>query len=213
MKRVLMLPILIGVLFLWSCKSNAQEEHNEKENTHKESKGHDKDGEGHGKESKGHDKDGKNHVKEGKGEHSNKERGEHARDKGEDGEGEEDGTQFTKTQTYDVTKHGVRLILKYNSLTNVFEGTMKNTTSKTIERARVEVHLSNGIELGPTKPMTLASKTKIPVILKATEKFFKTWSTHAEVGNNEHGANSERGEGHGEGEKGEHGNERKGEHN
>lgn len=193
MKRVLILSILICTLFFWSCRSNAQE-HNEKEKTHKEESGHDKDREGHGKEVKGHDKDGEHQEAIG----------EHARDKDEGGEGEEDGTQFNKQQTYNVIKHGVQLVLKYDKQSNAFNGYMLNTSNKNIERARVEVHLSNGTELGPTKPITLVAKMKQEVVLKATEKPFKTWSTHAEVGNNEHGDNSERGEGHSAREKGEH---------
>ena len=61
----------------------------------------------------------------------------------------------------------------------------------------VAVHLSNGIELGPTTPVDLKPSEKISVNLKATEKAFETWSTHAEVGSSE--------EGHGEEGEGEHG--------
>ncbi len=204
MKNLIYRTLLLSLAFTlcFSCRSKAQE-HSENKSNHKEVKGHDSDGEGHGKEVKGHDNDA-NHQET---------RGEHARDKGEGGEGEEDGTQFSKNQTYDVTKHGVRLVLKYNATTNAFEGTMENITNKAIDRARVEVHLSNGIELGPTKPVTLTAKKKHKVVLKATEKTFKTWSTHAEVGNNEHGSESENKEGHSEREKGEHSEENSKEHN
>ena len=150
-------------------------------------------------------------------------RGEHSRDVGERGEGEEDGTQFSKSDVYDVVKRGTRLILKYDAESNSFVGTVENTTNELIKKVRVEVHLSNGIELGPTTPIDLKPGGKITVEIKATEKEFKTWSTHAEVGSSEHGEPHEgdgehRHNGEGEGEhgserEGEHGSEREGEHN
>lgn len=133
------------------------------------------------------------------------ERGEHSRDVGEKGEGEEDATQFSKSDVYDVIKKGTHLVLKYDEESNSFVGTVENTTNELIKKVRVEVHLSNGIELGPTIPMDLKPGEKITVDLKATEKEFITWSTHAEVGSSEHG---ERHEGEGE-----HGHEGEGEHN
>jgi hypothetical protein len=57
---------------------------------------------------------------------------------------------------------------------NSFIGTVENTTGKLIHRVCVEVHLSNGIELGPTKPTDLKSGEKITVKLEASEKEFKT---------------------------------------
>jgi hypothetical protein len=130
------------------------------------------------------------------------ERGEHSRDTGESGEGEENGTQFGKSDVYDVIKKGTHLVLKYAQESNSFIGTFENTTEKMISRVSVEVHLSNGTELGPTTPTDLKPGEKIAVKLKATEKEFETWSTHAEVGSSEHGEQHER--------EGEHGHE--GEH-
>ena len=135
------------------------------------------------------------------------ESGEHSRDVGEKGEGEEDGTQFSKSDVYDEVKKGTLLILKYDAESNSFVGTVENTTNELIIKVRVEVHLSNGIELGPTTPVDLKPGEKITVELKATEKEFKTWSTHAEVGSSEHGEPHE-----GDGEHGNDG-EGEGEHN
>lgn len=123
--------------------------------------------------------------------------------------GEEDGTQFSKSETYSVDKKGVKLMLKYNEARSVFEGTVENTTNKVVKRARVEVHLSNGVELGPTKPKNLKPNETMKVELSAKGQKFKTWSTHAEVGSNEHGHGE-----HGEGKKGrEHSHESRREHN
>lgn len=128
----------------------------------------------------------------------------HNRDEGEkDKEGEEDGNQYFINEKYDEIKNGVRLILKYDEKSNSFIGIVKNTTSNELKKVRVEVHLSNGIELGPTTPVNLAPGKKKDIVLKATAAKFKTWSTHAEVGNRER-----------ESESGEHdgGKERNGEH-
>ena len=132
------------------------------------------------------------------------EKGEHKGDVGEKGEGEEDGTQFGLGDVYDVIKHGAHLVLSFDAESNSFIGTVENTTEKLIKKVRVEVHLSNGIELGPTTPKDLKPGEKIPVKLNATEKAFETWSTHAEVGSSEQGHSHE-----GEGE-GEHGGEKEG---
>ena len=128
------------------------------------------------------------------------ERGEHSRDVEGKGEGEEDGTQFSKNDIYDEIKNGAHLVLSYNAGNNSFTGTVENLTQEVIKNVRVEVHLSNGIELGPTNPKNLKPGEKILVELNATEKAFETWSTHAEVGSREHGNEGGDGEHSGEGE-------------
>ena len=114
------------------------------------------------------------------------------------GEGEESGQEFAKDEAYDHVRNGVRLELVYDAATNAFVGTVENTTNQTVSRVRVEVHLSNGIELGPTTPTDLAPGQKTNVELSATGQDFNQWSAHPEVGSSEHGG----GEGHDEG--GEH---------
>jgi len=122
------------------------------------------------------------------GEHGGEARGEHDRD-GEEhhgDEGEESGAELALDETYDSVRNGVRLILAYDGQTNSFKGTVENTTPKSLERVRVEVHLSNGIELGPTTPSDLAPGAKRKVTLAATEKKFDRWTAHPEVGSGEH---------------------------
>lgn len=138
-------------------------------------------------------------AREGKGEHD-RESAEHGKKKGE-----ESGTELALNETYDKVRRGARLILAYDADSNSFKGTVQNTTDKVLKRVRVEVHLSNGIELGPTTPVNLDPGKKGDVLLKATEMEFDKWSAHPEVGSGEHGHG--RGEGHGE-----HGREGKGEH-
>ena len=129
---------------------------------------------------------------EGSGEHGgNSESGVHS---------EESGTQFAKrSEAYDEVRAGARLILSYDSAANAFTGTVENTTEATLSRVRVEVHLSNGTELGPTTPVDLAPGQAVDVTLEATEEPFTSWSAHPEVG-----GGSESGEYSGDSESGEH---------
>ena len=112
------------------------------------------------------------------------------------GEDEESGQQFAKGETYDNVRNGARLILNYNPNTSAFVGTVENTTNQTLSRVRVEVHLSNGTELGPTTPKDLAPGEKMDVTLDATGENFSTWGAHPEVGSG--GGGESGGEGSGE---------------
>ncbi|HCO95789.1 MAG TPA: hypothetical protein DIU00_17900 [Phycisphaerales bacterium] len=134
-----------------------------------------------------HDRDGGEHSREGYGEHD-REGGEHGE------EGEESGTQLALNEKYDSVRNGARLILTYDAQSNSFNGTVENTTGETLQRVRVEVHLSNGIELGPTTPADLGPGEKRDVKLTTTSKNFDGWSAHPEVGISEHGSDEERGE-------------------
>ena len=101
------------------------------------------------------------------GEHGGGEGGED----GEDGE-EESRTTLTPKQTYDAVRNGARLMLSYDAEANAFTGTVRNVTEGTLSRVRVEVHLSNGTELGPTTPVDLAPGDTIKVTLQATAEPF-----------------------------------------
>ena len=131
----------------------------------------------------------------------------------DDGEGEEKGTKMKIDEKFDEVRRGVRMVLTYDKNSSAFIGTVENITEKIIEKVRVEVHLSNGIELGPTKALDLKPSEKSKIYLSAKGQEFKTWNTHAESGSFEAGHGTER-EAH-EGENSEHGGEkreRKGEH-
>ena len=116
---------------------------------------------------------------------------------------EESGTELALNETYDKVRNGARLILTYDAQSNTFKGTVENTTDETLKQVRVEVHLSNGKELGPTTPADLAPGEKREVQLTVTSTDFDKWTAHPEVGEGEHG--------HGE-EHGEHDRESGGEH-
>ena len=74
--------------------------------------------------------------------------------------GEESSTELTLNETYDNVRNGARLILAYDAQSNSFKGTVENTTDETLQQVRVEVHLSNGTELGPTTPVDLQPGAK-----------------------------------------------------
>ena len=114
------------------------------------------------------------------------------------GSDEESGQQFTINETYDNVRNGTRLILNYDASTSAFVGTVENTTNQTLSQVRVEVHLSNGTELGPTTPRDLAPGEKMDIILDATGENFSTWGAHPEVGSSGSGEYGGQGEGSGE---------------
>lgn len=107
-----------------------------------------------------------------------------------DESGEESGTQYTKTDTYDETRNGARLVLTYDSETQAFSGTVENTTDETLMQVRIEVHLSNGTELGPTEPSNLEAGASMDVTLTAQDEEFDTWGAHPEVGESSGGEHS-----------------------
>ena len=119
-----------------------------------------------------------------------------------EGSEEESGDLLTLDETYDVVRLGARLILEYSAEDNAFVGTVQNTTAETLPQVRVEVHLSNGVELGPTTPQDLESGQTVEVVLGAEAQEFDGWSPHAEVGGSEHGHEGEGGGEHGSGGEG-----------
>ena len=124
--------------------------------------------------------------------------------------GEEGGATLALDETFDQVRKGARLIMNYNKGASAFIGTVENTTNATLQQVRVEVHLSNGTELGPTTPQDLAAGKSMAMRLDAVGESFTGWTPHAEVGpqssgggegsGGEHGAGGESGsEGSGEG--------------
>ncbi len=146
----------------------------------------------------GGERGGEHGRRSGEGEHGSRSES-HDRDGSEHGgEGEEDGTEYAKDAIYDQTRNGANLILQYHAASQSFMGTVENVTDKVLEAVRVEVHLSNGKELGPTPAEDLAPGKQRPVILVAEGMTFEGWTAHPEVGRNEHGheGGGEGGEGH-----------------
>ena len=136
---------------------------------------------------------------------------------GGEGAGSEEGSanQLAPDEIFDEVRGGARLVLGYDAASNAFKGTVENTTSNVLTRVRIEVHLSNGTELGPTTPVDMAPGQALQVDLPSTQAPFTGWIAHAEVGGGEsggegggeHGSGSESGGEHGGGREsgGEHG--------
>ena len=138
--------------------------------------------------------------------------------------GSEEGSgasQLALNETFDEVRGGARLVMVYDAPTNSFRAIVENTTGNTLTNVRIEVHLSNGNELGPTTPVNMAPGQVMRVILPSTPEPFTGWTPHAEVGGGEgqsggeHASGGESGGEHGsagsEGGSGEHsGRERRG---
>lgn len=93
------------------------------------------------------------------------------------------GYRLAKNESInEMQSNAIRTIMSYNSKSNAFEGTLKNVTTKIIIKARIEVHLSNGTELGPTTPTDLDPAQIINVSLSAVGENFTRWTPLAEHG-------------------------------
>ena len=108
--------------------------------------------------------------------------GEQHRPEGGGGEAGESGTQYSLTDTAVETRSGVQLTMSYDAAAETFRGEVVNTTSATVTQVRVEIHLSNGVELGPTPRVDLAAGETRPVELDASGQTFTSWSVHVELG-------------------------------
>ena len=132
--------------------------------------------------------------------------GEHGSQVDESGEGgqhneaSERGGEASSTNslardaTFDEVRNGARLVLKFDDASNSFRGSVENVSNSVLTRVRVEIHLDNGAELGPTTPTDLAPGETLDIVLPSTPEPFSTWTTHAEIGSGEGGS----GEGGGE---------------
>jgi len=124
-------------------------------------------------------------VPEEAGEHGTVEGGEEGEDQhgeeGAHGGGEESGTYIARNETWDRTRRGARLILTFNASRNTFVGTVENTTEQMLCAVRVEVHLDEGTELGPTARTDVQSKGTIDVELPTEGEGFDTWTAHPEL--------------------------------
>ena len=144
---------------------------------------------------------------EGGGEHANESGSEH--DSGSEGGGGSEGGEgsaggdsqeggganaLALNETFDTVQAGARLVLNYDAGSNAFIGQVENTTSSPLTRVRVEVHLSNGTELGPTTPTDVAPGEVLAINLPATAAAFDSWAPHAEVGSGDGNSSGEAGE-------------------
>ena len=109
---------------------------------------------------------------------------------GQGGEPGESGTHCGLSDTATESRGGVELIIIYDSMRKVFTGTVRNTTSETVRQVRVEVHLPNGVELGPTPNVNLVAVQTRSVELDASSRTLDKFSVHVEIRSGEGGRES-----------------------
>ncbi|WP_423922997.1 FxLYD domain-containing protein [Candidatus Poriferisodalis sp.] len=136
----------------------------------------------------GEESSGEHGGGESSGEHGGEESsGEHSGGTESAEDDEESGTRYAKDESFDESRRGARLVLRYDPDQDAFVGTVTNTTDAVLDRVRVEVHLSNGVELGPTTPGDLQPGESAQITLPADGEQFGAWSAHPESGSDEHG--------------------------
>ena len=123
-------------------------------------------------------------VPEAHGPESGSESGTESGSEGSSGSGEpgESGTQYGLADTARETRSGIDLVMSYDAAAQAFTGAVTNTTAAAVANVRVEIHLSNGVELGPTDRVTLSAGQTNPVELAASGQSFTRWSVHVELG-------------------------------
>ena len=134
--------------------------------------------------------------------------GESGGESGGSGSEEGSGATLTKDEIFDAVRGGARLVMGYDAASNSFNGVVENTTNDPLNNVRIEVHLSNGTELGPTTPVDMRPGETYAISMPATQEPFTGWIAHAEVGSGEGGG--EHGSGSGNESGGEHGSGREG---
>lgn len=164
-------PACLVLAFFYGCNQGAETGNGEGTHTRElgEQAGHE------------HSEEAGERIQEAAAGHTHDEGGEHSHE-----HGEESGRRFPLDGTYDDTWRGVRLILVYDSEASAFVGTMENVTKEALSTVSIEIHLSNGVELGPTQPVDLAPAQKVEVRSATARQDFDWWKTHPETGGSEH---------------------------
>ena len=94
----------------------------------------------------------------------------------------ESGPILSINQEHDTVHNGIRMILRYHKASESFIGSVFNVTEKPVLAVRVEVHLVEGSELGPTPRKDLAPGQKGDILLPTGGQSFKLWTAHVESG-------------------------------
>ncbi len=94
----------------------------------------------------------------------------------------ESGTRWNADETATDSRRGVDLTISYNASAQRFDGSVTNTNASAVTDVRVEIHLSNGTELGPTPRVGLVADETKSVTLDASGQSFSWYSVHVELG-------------------------------
>ena len=95
--------------------------------------------------------------------------------------GEGFGVKIAHGESYDRDQDGIRLILTHEPKRNIFNGFVENLTNGTLKGVRVEVHLSNGVVLGPTPAVDLVPGDRKDINISAKNFIFENWTAHLEI--------------------------------
>ena len=101
---------------------------------------------------------------------------------GTGGESGESGTRYGPGDEACELRGGVKLVMRFEQGAERFAGTVRNTTSQMVRDVRVEIHLSSGVELGPTPRVDLGAGETRNVELDARVQAFDWWTVHVEPG-------------------------------
>jgi hypothetical protein len=96
-------------------------------------------------------------------------------------EGEESGVYIARTARWSETRGDAWLQLSFNSGSNAFSGRVSNTGNEPLCDVRIEVHLSTGVELGPTEATEVPYGGSINVTVPTGGEEFATWTAHHEA--------------------------------
>lgn len=93
----------------------------------------------------------------------------------------EDIATLLKTDVYDDTINGVHVIFKYmGDDDKYFFGSRMNLTDETIEGFQIGVHLSNGMDLGPTPVGDLLPGQEGSMMIDAEVAEWEKWAANVE---------------------------------
>lgn len=97
------------------------------------------------------------------------------------------GKTWNRVDTADETVKGIRVIFKFDGVTDSFIGTLENQNRDVVPKVRAKVRVFNredsNMEYGPTTPEDLAPGEKIEVMIPAPGfDDFTTFTIHAEMG-------------------------------
>lgn len=90
------------------------------------------------------------------------------------------GNQLKIDNTYEQEIDGLYVIISYHAPTSSFIGIIENTTNKIISTIKIEIYLSNAVELGPTRAENLQPGETKNISLLAYNQEFKEWSAVVE---------------------------------
>lgn len=95
--------------------------------------------------------------------------------------------QLLKTDVYDDTISGVHVMVKYMLDDKYFYGSLENVGDEHVVGLKLGMHLSNGMDLGPSHGADLEPGKAGSVVIDADIKEWEKWAVYVEIGDAEGG--------------------------